>query len=194
MSHLHSTTQSLAFQISKLRAGDPAARKALLERSGDRLLVMARRLRRKFRLDPVYDTQDVWQEAAIRLMRALEDVEIVDVRHFLNLSAMKIRQTLIDLARRPVLPKHKDCADDSDAELAINQAGTLTLDPAELARWTEIHEMIQRLPDDLRETVNLLWYHDLSQAEAAQVLGVAEKTVNRRWLRARLQLGEFLSE
>ena len=35
---------------------------------------------------------------------------------------------------------------------------------------------------------DLLWYQGMSQAEAAASLGVSERTVNRRWLSARLHL------
>src|SRR4051812_30793390 len=91
------TTQSLDRWVAAVRAGDPAARRALVSRAVGRLEVMARHMRRNFRLDPVFDTGDVLQEASIRLMRALEDVELTDTRHFLRLSALKIRQTLLDL-------------------------------------------------------------------------------------------------
>jgi RNA polymerase sigma factor (sigma-70 family) len=188
------TTVYFANRIAELRAGNLAARNELIARAAARLEIMARRMRRSFRLDPMFDTGDILQEATIRLMRALETVEINDVRHFLNLSAVKIRQTLLDLVRKPVLPVLSPAKDDSSAgPPAIDQIGTVTLDPASLARWTEFHEMIQKLPDESREIVNLLWYQELSQAEAAEVLGVAEKTVQRRWLRVRLQLGQWLS-
>jgi DNA-directed RNA polymerase specialized sigma24 family protein len=40
--------------------------------------------------------------------------------------------------------------------------------------------------------VNLLYYHGMSQIEAAAVLGVSDKTVRRRWQRARLALADAL--
>jgi RNA polymerase sigma-70 factor (ECF subfamily) len=189
-----STTVALSSRIAALKAGDFSARKELVSRAVHRLEVMTQRLRRNFKLDPMLDTGDILQEASIRLMQALEHVEINDVRHFLNLSAVKIRQTLLDMVRKGRLPMARGASDnDSSAGAPIDQAGTLTLDPANLAKWTEFHEMIQKLPDETREVVDLLWYHDLSQAEAAEVLGVAEKTINRRWLRARMQLGQWLT-
>jgi RNA polymerase sigma-70 factor (ECF subfamily) len=189
-----STTQSLSLWIQRLRGGDPRAKQALIARAQERLAAMAGRLRRNFRLDPILDTGDVLQEASIRLMHALDDVEPTDVRHFLNLSAMKIRQTLLDLVRRPAAARGVGGAEDTQCAPIGEQVGTLTLDPEALARWTEFHEMIQRLPEDEREVVHLLWYHDLTQADAAGVLGVAEKTVHRRWLRARLKLGQWLAD
>jgi DNA-directed RNA polymerase specialized sigma24 family protein len=38
----------------------------------------------------------------------------------------------------------------------------------------------------------MLWYQGLTQAEAAAILGVTERTVNSRWLAARVRLGDSL--
>ena len=65
-------------------------------------------------------------------------------------------------------------------------------DPSHLAQWSEFHEKVRGLPDDEREVVDLYWYQGLTQAETARVLGVHEKVVSRRWLRARLKLSEWL--
>jgi DNA-directed RNA polymerase specialized sigma24 family protein len=39
-----------------------------------------------------------------------------------------------------------------------------------------------------------MWIHELSQVEAATVLGVATKTIARRWRRAKLKLAEALND
>jgi DNA-directed RNA polymerase specialized sigma24 family protein len=67
-----------------------------------------------------------------------------------------------------------------------------TLDGEELRRWTEFHEAAARLPDDLRAVFDLLWYQELSQAEAAALLGIAVPTVKLRWMKARLQVRQAL--
>jgi len=67
-----------------------------------------------------------------------------------------------------------------------------TLDGEKLRRWTEFHEAVARLPDDLRAVFDLLWYQGLSQAEAAELLGVAVPTVKLRWMKARLQVQQAL--
>ena len=40
--------------------------------------------------------------------------------------------------------------------------------------------------------VNLLWYDDLTHAQAAEALGVATKTIQRRWASARLMIRDAL--
>ena len=68
----------------------------------------------------------------------------------------------------------------------------LSPEPSRLAAWTEFHEQIGALPDEEREVFDLLWYQGLSQAEAAELLGVSERTVKRRWQTARYRLHEAL--
>jgi RNA polymerase sigma factor (sigma-70 family) len=55
-----------------------------------------------------------------------------------------------------------------------------------------ILDEVERLPDEEREIFDLLWYQGLSQAEAAALLHVSERTIKRRWQAARLKLHEAL--
>ena len=63
---------------------------------------------------------------------------------------------------------------------------------AKVQRWTEFHEAVARLPDDLRVVFDLLWYQEMSQAEAAALLGIAVPTVKLRWMKARLRVQQAL--
>jgi len=67
-----------------------------------------------------------------------------------------------------------------------------TNEPARLATWTEFHERVEGLPDEDRALFDLLWYQGLTQAEAGDILGVSERTVNTRWVKARLKLHRAL--
>ena len=57
----------------------------------------------------------------------------------------------------------------------------LSHEPCSLAQWSELHQQIDALPDDEREVVGLLFYQGLSQREAAEVLTISVRTVQRRW-------------
>ena len=61
-----------------------------------------------------------------------------------------------------------------------------------MRRWTEFHEAVARLPDDLRAVFDLLWYQGMAQAEAAALLGLAVPTVKLRWMKARLWVQQAL--
>ncbi len=45
-----------------------------------------------------------------------------------------------------------------------------------------LYQQIEALPEKERGVVDLLYFHGLRQAEAAQVLGVAEHSVRRYWV------------
>jgi RNA polymerase sigma factor (sigma-70 family) len=51
---------------------------------------------------------------------------------------------------------------------------------------------VEALPIQEREVFSLVWYHELTQAEAAEILQCAEITVRRHWLEARRRLGAVL--
>jgi len=67
-------------------------------------------------------------------------------------------------------------------------------EPANLAAWAELHRQVEALPEEEREVFDLLWYQELTQAEAAGVLGVSGSTVKPRWVAARLRLLQALGE
>ena len=73
-----------------------------------------------------------------------------------------------------------------------HEPSSSTLDGEKVRRWTEFHEAAARLPNDLRAVFDLLWYQEMSQAEAAALLGLAVPTVKLRWMKARLQVQQAL--
>ena len=50
------------------------------------------------------------------------------------------------------------------------------------------------LPAEERDVVGLLFYHGLPQAEAAALLGVTVRTVQRRWQAALVKLHRILND
>ena len=86
---------------------------------------------------------------------------------------------------------HTDHQASDDANGTLQRRGS---EPEDLSAWSLFHEQVERLPDELRETFNLLYYEDLSQEESANVLGVSVSTVKRRWQEARVRLHDELGE
>ena len=76
-------TQLLQSWIEYPHAGRKLARDQLLQAAADRLIHLTRRLKRDFqRLDRWEQVEAVFQQAPLRLYRALENVKPNDVRHF----------------------------------------------------------------------------------------------------------------
>jgi RNA polymerase sigma-70 factor (ECF subfamily) len=185
--------------LDRLRAGDDSARAALLECAGDRLVRLAHKMLKGFpRVRRWEQTDDVLQNAVLRLHRALESTAPQSVRSFFNLAAVQIRRELIDLARHYDVPsgmaaRHETEAPADGSHEPAARVAVDTDDPARLIAWTEFHRQVERLSDEEREVFDLLWYQGLTQGEAAEVVGVSEKTINRRWMAARMRLSMALS-
>jgi RNA polymerase sigma factor (sigma-70 family) len=187
------STSQLATILDRVRAGDAAAVNDLLARVEDRMRALARRMLRKYpAVRPWEQTDDIFQMAALRLARSLRSVEVADPKHFLRLAALQIRRVLLTLAERyrGQLQAGPGTSDGSSSPAA--QVPELTSGPDELACWTEFHTAVGQLPEELCEVVDLLFYQGLTQEEAAETLGVTDRTVRSRWRRARLDLIEKL--
>src|SRR4051794_18309887 len=182
--------------LGRHRAGDGSARDGLIRIAQLRFTALARAmLRRHPHLRRWEQTDDLLNAALARLHRSLKEVRPESVRHFDNLAAAQIRRELIDLARSYHGPEglganhHTDRADPG-ARLA--EVGDGSGRPETLEDWVAFHEAAGRLPEEEREVFGLLWYRGMSHVQAAEALGVATKTVQRRWASARLLLRDLL--
>ena len=63
---------------------------------------------------------------------------------------------------------------------------------SDIEKWGEFHMLVEKLPVEEREVVNLIWYQELSQEEAAKILHMSIRTLKRRWQTARNKLYETL--
>jgi RNA polymerase sigma-70 factor (ECF subfamily) len=193
-------TAMIQAHIDRLRDGDESAREALLEAACGRLSRLAGRMLKGYPGVARWEqTGDVLQGALLRLDRALRAVTPPTARDFFCLAAAQIRRELIDLARHHSGPEglgahHASqagrCGPEAQAD-ALDPSD-LTDDPARLMDWTEFHRQVDALDEQEREVFDLLWYHGLTQAQAAELLEVNERTVKRRWLAARLALSDAL--
>ena len=187
--------------IERLNAGDEFARGELLNLACERLTRLTRSILRDFPGVARWEqTDDVFQNASLRLFQALTDVEVVDSRHFFRLAALQIRRELIDMVRRYQGPqglgaKHQTIQNDAegDNELARGyEHAEMTHEPGKIAEWQDFHARVEKLPDEEREVFDLLWYHEMSQEQAADLLNVSVRTIRRRWRSARLLLHDAL--
>jgi RNA polymerase sigma factor (sigma-70 family) len=192
------TTQIQRF-LDRLRAGDARAQEELLRLAGDRLHQLTRQMRKTFRIPERWaDTDDVFQNAQLRLWQALQSVVPESPRHFLNLAALEIRRELIDLARhlhRASGPGNHEInlvTADNSLSYPPDQPAPSSLDPAQLALWTDFHGRASALPEPAREVVHLVYYCGLSKPEAAEVMGIGERTLYRHWNEAWNHLVEVL--
>jgi RNA polymerase sigma-70 factor (ECF subfamily) len=146
------------------------------------------------RLRAYLDSDDVLQNVLMRLMGAMGKVRPSTRGELLGLAARHIRWEVIDLYRTHFGPegpgKKLEPLSGAALDLAVEQPaddGTAAaLAAAQLA------EAVDKLPKDLREVVDLLFYHHLTHEQAAEVLGVSTKTIQRAWRDAKVKLGRAL--
>jgi RNA polymerase sigma-70 factor (ECF subfamily) len=190
------TTIRIQNCLDRLTAGEATAKNELIEHARRRLDHLARKVFSDFpKLKRWVDSDDVLQNACLRLSRSVAAETPAFPREYFRLAALQIRRELLDLVRHYYGPQGLG-ANHSSGDGDRNQptrADHSSLDPAHLAEWTELHDVVANLPDDEREVFDLLWYHGLSQPEVARLLNLSLRTVKRCWQRSRLTLHRHLS-
>ncbi|MFL9841826.1 ECF-type sigma factor [Sphingomonas sp. ST-64] len=150
----------------------------LLETHYDALIRIARSKRRRAAFGDTMQTMDLLHDGLARLIRH-EDFR--DGDHFLCAAALAMRHVVIDHSRR---------------KLASKRAGTVAVDTVEeLTEFGETPEQIVSIGLLMQqmETLNPRWsqivdaryFAGMTEAEAAQTLGISERTVRRDWSDAR---------
>ena len=190
----------IQLRLDRLRSGDESVRDELLDITRMRLGRLARKMLQGYPGVRRWEqTDDILQNAALRLCRALKKIRPESVHGFVRLAALQIRRELIDLARHYDGPEgegrhHASLAGPDDAGTVPGppDSPSDTDDPVRLATWSEFHETVKSLPDAEREVFDMLWYQGLTQREASALLGVTERVAKRRWRSARLKLHEML--
>lgn len=170
--------------IARVGRGDAAATRAMVHAKLPRVLALARRM-----LGDAVEAEDVSQEAFVRVWRhaarwrpgaARFDTWLYTVT--LNLCRDRLRR------RRPSGPVPQEIADPAPSPIAH-----LT----EAAQSQAVERAVSSLPERQRDAILLVHYQDLSNIEAAAVLGVSVEALEsllargRRSLRAIFAAGEW---
>jgi RNA polymerase sigma factor (sigma-70 family) len=169
---------------------DPIIR-ALLDRAVGRLeMLCASMLYRSYprltRPPLGLEADEVLGAVVERLLKAMREVRPGTVREFFALANQHMRWELNDLARRlDEQPSAFELREDLVPEPA-SSSSVLTPD------GRCIVAAIDHLPPDEREAFDLVRIQGLTQVEAAEVLGVSAKTVQRRLNRSLLLLAKEL--
>jgi RNA polymerase sigma-70 factor (ECF subfamily) len=174
-------------------AAEPIVRE-LLERSAGRLRLLCATLLYKSyprltRPPANVETDELLGDVVAGLLTALRKIRPSTVRQFFALANQHMRWRLNDLAH--LLDKQPGVgalAESGVAALPASRDSGLSPD----AR--RILEVIEGLPKDEREVFELVGIQGLTHAEAATLVGVSQKTVQRRLHEARLLLAERLAD
>jgi len=172
---------------------DDAVVRALLDRAVRRLhqlcgTVLRRGYPRLTRPPLNLQSDEMLSAVVERLLKALREARPANVRQFFALAAQHTRWELNDLARRQ---DHRPAAVElHEGLLPIESGSDSTLRP-DVRRMLE---GIDAMPADEREAFDLVRVQGMTHAEAADVLGVATRTVKRRLDRSLRLLTERLGD
>src|SRR5437773_9675086 len=127
-----------------------------------------------------------------RMMKAMRVVRPQTVRQFFALANQHMRWELNELARKFDRETHAI----ELRESAIGDPGTTGATSASRLSPNTIRmlQAIESLPEEEREAFSLVRLQGIRQVDAAEVLGVSAKTIQRRLNRSLILLGEKLRD
>src|SRR5262245_2208853 len=194
MTQTGTTTDEL---LRRAKAGDEAALGALFVRYRDRLRQMVR-LRLDRRLSGRIDTSDVLQDAYLDVARRFPEYAAAPAVPFYIWLRALTGQRLVDLHRRHLGAEMRDAGREvslyrgalptaSSASLAQQLLAGLT-SPTQAAIRAEMQLRLQEALNGMdpidREVVVLRHFEELTNAEAADVLGIETSAASKRYIRA----------
>jgi RNA polymerase sigma-70 factor (ECF subfamily) len=121
---------------------------------------------------------DVWRQAGKFEGRAQVSTWLLAIARFKALSALrrKPEQELDEEAAEAI----EDTSDTPDVTLEKKETGEV------------IRQCLTKLSAEHREIIDLVYYHEKSVEEVAEIVGIPEATVKTRMFYARKKLAEFL--
>lgn len=169
-------------EVRRIAAGDSAALQRLVDREAPRLLRFAQGMLQN--LDEAEDVvQDtlirLWENAATWTPEARIGTWLHRVCYNRAIDSLRRRRAFVE---EGVLADHADPADLPDTGLMRSETAL------------GVREAVGRLPTRQRTAVLLFHFQELSQREAAEVMGVSEDAFESMLARARRQLKRWLSE
>jgi RNA polymerase sigma factor (TIGR02999 family) len=143
------------------------------------------RLRQQGRGDGL-GTTTLLHESFLRLVQA-RDLRLEDRRHFFAYAARTMRHIIIDSAREALADRRGAGAPhETLGGAASSIADTST--SADLVRVSEALLDLEKVDPELAELVDMRYFGGYSESEIGELLGVTERTVRRRWDKARAWL------
>ena len=189
------TTAAVQRYLDALAGDQPAEPivRALLDRSVRRLQLLCSNLLyhkyRRLTMPPVNLQPDEILGAVVeRLLKAMRSVRPQTVRQFFALVNQHMRWELNDVARRldeqPILLELRE-----DLVTVPSSSGSVVTPDGR-----RMLDAIDKLPEEEREVFGLVHVQGLMTGEAAEVLGVSVRTVQRRLNRSLLLLAKKLDD
>ena len=169
--------------IASWRGGDAAARDALVTLLYPELRTIASaQMRREHNVS--ISSADLINDAILRLVR-MGRIDIADRAHVIALSARLMRNILVDHAREKRTDKRLHQKVELNHDIDGEQRVDLILLETALKRLAAIDM-------ELSDLVEMRYFGGMPLGDIAQVTGLSEATLKRRWRTARAWLADAL--
>jgi RNA polymerase sigma-70 factor (ECF subfamily) len=155
------------------------------------------------RVDPADVVQDAFVEAAAHrddYFRTGDLPLFLWLRGVLGNKLLEVHRHHLGTQRRDAgrdIPLYRPSPDETSASLEVHLSAQITR-PSVAAARGEASETLRRALDEMEETdrevLAMRHFEQLTNAEAAQVLGIQERAAAKRYLRALKRLKDILAE
>lgn len=173
--------EPLTVTLRAAHAGDREAADRAYAALYPELLKIARARLRVHQHNTLLDTEGLVHESFLRFIEA-DKLGIADRKHFFTYAAKTMRNIVIDFARRRLAERHGGGADrlTLDTHL-INEQGH---DASVIDVDTALREL-EALDPALAQVVEMRYFGGYTDAEIAEAMDIADRTVRRHWDKAR---------
>jgi RNA polymerase sigma-70 factor, ECF subfamily len=169
--------------IGRIAGGDRLAMQVLFARHHVRMYRFVLRIVRNEAMAEDLTSEaflDVWRHAGKFEGRAAVSTWLLSIARYKALSAVRKRPD--EELDEEMAERVEDCADDPEAALAKKDKATI------------LRQCLTELSADHREIIDLVYYHEKSVGEVAEIVGIPEATVKTRMFYARKNLSELLKD
>jgi RNA polymerase sigma-70 factor (ECF subfamily) len=176
--------------LLRMTQGDPAARAQVVSAAYERVRRLARVILNEdfpaLKSAPsLLQTTDVANEAVVGIYTMLAEIQPRTPLDFYRLAAQRIRWLLLDRSKAAERTRREQ-------RRSVEKMPSPTPSDTNSESLESLYTHIEGLPEQERQVVDLLYFHGLLQSEAADILGVTERSVRRYWTSARLHLSQTL--
>ena len=123
---------------------------------------------------------EVWKHAGRYEGRSAVSTWVLAIAHNMAMSQLRKRK--------------EDELEDGAAEQLADDSDDPEVSAQKRSKAEIMREVIDRLSDEHREVIDLVYYHEKSVREVSEIVGIPEATVKTRMHYARKSLGEMMKE
>jgi len=179
------TPGNLTTLLASARDGDQDAAGAAFALLYQELRRLARAKLRQHQSMALLDTTSLVHESYLKLVAA-DALPVEDRHHFFTYAARVMRSVIVDFARARAAERRGGEVEHVVLDTFISDR--IAAPENDVLRVHEALDVLAEADEGLAQIVEMRYFGGLSEVDIAQALGLSERTVRRRWEKARLLL------